>query len=410
MPTTRRVYLDDPYCRNATAHVCAVVAPATGSAALAAGPAAILEATIFYPEGGGQPADQGTLGPARVLDVQVDPGGDILHVLDRPLAPGEHPAAIDWTRRFDHMQQHSGQHLLSRCFEIVAGADTTSFHLGPSEVTIDLDRDVDAVKITAAEELANRIVFENRPLHAEDMAPAVAAALGVRCPDHVRGDVRVVTIAEFDRNACGGTHVRRTGEIGPVKVRRTERVRNGLRIFFHCGWRTLADYAFKHEAWRDLAQRFTTGERDVPALIARLAEERPALDRRIRDLEVELAGSRADRLMAEAEQAAGYRLVRHVSESGLEAARALAGALAGHERVVALIGCVTGGRPRLVAAASADLAIDLGPIVREAAALVGGGGGGKPRFAEAGGEDAAGLGAALALAETRVRAALGEAP
>lgn len=402
MSITRRVYLEDPYCRNATAQVRTVVAAA-------AGPAAILDATIFYPEGGGQPADQGTLGPARVLDVQVDPGGDILHVLDRPLAPGEHAAALDWLRRFDHMQQHSGQHLLSRCFEILAGADTVSFHLGPSEVTIDLDREIDAAQIAAAEELANRIVFEDRPLQAEDMAPAAAAALGVRCPDHVSGDVRVVTIAEFDRNACGGTHVRRTGEIGPVKVRRAERVRGGLRLFFHCGWRSLADYAFKHDAWRDLAQRFTTGERDVPGLIARLAAERPVLERRIRDLEVELAAGRAGGLVALADQAAGFRVVRTMSDSGLDAARALAGAVAGHERAVALIGCVTGGRPRLVAAASADLEIDLGPIVREAAALIGGRGGGKPRFAEAGGEDAARLGDALALAEAKVRAALGEA-
>ncbi len=403
MSITRRVYLEDPYCRNATAEVRAIVAAA-------AGPAAILDATIFYPEGGGQPADQGTLGPARVLDVQVGPDGDILHLLDRPLEPGTQAAALDWTRRFDHMQQHSGQHLLSRCFEILAGADTASFHLGPSEVTIDLDREVDAAQIAAAEELANRIVFEDRPLHAEDMAPAAAAALGVRSPDHVRADVRVVTIEEFDRNACGGTHVRRTGEIGAVKVRRTERVRSGLRVFFHCGWRSLADYAFKHEAWRELAQRFTTGERDVPALVARLAEERPGLERRIRDLEVELATSRAGGLVAAADRAAGYRLVRHVSESGLDAARALAGAVAAHDRAVAVVGCVAGGRPRLVAAASADLAIDLGPIVREAAVAFGGRGGGKPHFAEAGGEDAARLGEALALVEAKVRAALGGAP
>jgi alanyl-tRNA synthetase len=403
MSMTRRVYLDDPYCRNATVEVRTVHASA-------AGPAAVLDATIFYPEGGGQPADRGTIGPARVLDVQVGPDGEVNHLLDQPLAPGPHLALLDWARRFDHMQQHSGQHLLSRCFEILAGADTVSFHLGPSEVTIDLDREVDATQIAAAEELANRLVFEDRPLHATSMPPAAAAALGARSPEHVSGNVRVVTIAEFDHNACGGTHVRRTGEIGPVKVRRIERVRSGLRVFFHCGWRSLADYAFKHEAWRELAQRFTTGERDVPALVARLAAERPGLERRIRDLEVELARRRAGELVAAAEQSAaggGYRLVRHMSESGLEAVRALAGAVAAQGRAVALIGCMAGGRPRLVAAAAADLEIDLGPIVREAAAVIGGRGGGKPLFAEAGGEDAARLGEALAHAEARVRAVLG---
>ncbi len=403
MQPTRRDYLDDPYRRQFTATVVTCLERRDG-------PAAVLAETCFYPEGGGQPADQGQLGPARVLDVQEEADGTIVHYLDRALAPGTHEAVIDWGRRFDHMQQHTGQHLLSRCFEILAGAGTVSFHLGSGEVTIDLDvTDLPPARITEVEELAHRVVFENRSVEAEEISAAEAVALGVTCPPGVDGRVRVVTITDFDRNACGGTHVRATGEIGPVKVRRLERVRGKTRVGFLCGWRGLRDYAWKHEAMREMAALFTTGEHEVPGLVSNLVLGRRSLERRVRDLEVELATYRACALIDEARPVGdrGYRLISHLSADGLEATRALVTALVAASGVIALAGCVEDGRARVVAAAAPDVEIDLAPIVRDAANVLFGRGGGKKNWAEAGGEDPARLEAALHRASAQVLALVG---
>jgi alanyl-tRNA synthetase len=396
---TRRIYLDDPYQTSFTATVSDVVDRGGR-------PAAILDATCFYPEGGGQPADQGTLGPARVLDVQEEAGGTIFHFLDRPLSPGEYPAVLDRSRRIDHMQQHTGQHLLSRCFVEVAGAETVSFHLGAEEVTIDLDRaDVSAEEIAGAEDLANRQVLANLPVRAEELEAAAASAMGIDCPEAVSGPVRVVMIGDFDRNACGGTHVRASGEIGTVKVRRFERTRGRTRVFFHCGHRSLEDYAWRHEALRQMAITLTAGERELPDLMSRVLAERRELDRRVKDLEGELARYRAAEEVERAERVGSVRVVRSVIDHP-DAARALGTALAGNPDVVGLLGFAVEGRPRLLFVAGEGVPVDLGAVIREVSPVLGGKGGGRPGWAEAGGQDPARLPEALDRALAIVRARL----
>ncbi len=395
--STRRAYLVEPYRRNFTAEVRAIV-DAGGR------PAALLSETWFYPEGGGQPADRGTLGPAQVLDVQED-AGRILHILDRPVGGGEQAAAIDWTRRFDHMQQHTGQHLLSRCFQTIAGAETVSFHLGSEEVTIDLDPpSLAAERIADAEDLANRTVIGNLPVEAIEVDAKEAAAMGAKCPAGAGDRLRVVLIGNFDRTACAGTHVAATGEIGPVKVRRVERKRGQLRVTFLCGQRSLADYAWRHEALRRLAAELSTGERQVPELVTRIAGERRALERRLYELETELGRERAAGELERAERIGAAKLVRAEVES-MNGARSLATSLAQHPGVIALVG-IREDRPRLLFAAAEDLELDLAAVMREVAPMIGGKGGGRPRWAEAGGEDSAGLSRALAEAAARVRALL----
>ena len=399
---TRRVYLEDPSARNFTAEV-ELVGEHAGK------PAVTLRESCFYPEGGGQPADRGTIGPAQVVDVQ-DVAGEIWHVLDRPLEPGGYAAAVDDERRRDHMQQHSGQHLLSRCFVNLIGVSTVSFHLGVDEVTIDLARDtVTYEDALAAEALANQIVLENRPVTVETMASDAAARAGVDVPAELAGDatrpLRVISIAGFDRTACGGTHVGASGEIGPIVVRRTERTRGRTRVTFLCGGRTIRDLAWRRDAMRALALRLQAGERDVPDLVLGLLAEKQSLTDRVAELEAEAAKVLAGKLVAEAERVADFGLVQGMA-GGLAAARALAKALAEMPGTIALVGALEAGKPRLVFAAAQGSPVDMGAVIRATAGRIGGRGGGRPGWAEAGGEDAAQLEAALDAAAAHVRSLL----
>src|SRR2546428_1660608 len=203
-------------------------------------PAAVLDRSAFYPEGGGQPADRGTLAGVAVVDVQ-EKDGAVLHVLDRPLSPGEVEGVVDWRRRFDHMQQHHGQHLLSAAFERVLEAPTTSFHLGERTCTIDLDCSIsrlDQGALRSAEAAANDSVWRDLTVVARDFSPEERARLPLR-KEPVKGD-RVVVVQGVDASPCGGTHPRRTGEVGCIAILKAQRWGEGkARIEFACGNRVV---------------------------------------------------------------------------------------------------------------------------------------------------------------------------
>src|SRR5438132_1455367 len=208
---TDRLYLRDPYLTRFSARVVSL-------ADLGGRPAAVLDRSAFYPEGGGQPGDRGSLSGAAVLDVQ-ERDGVVLHVLDRPVGPGEVEGMVDWQRRFDHMQQHHGQHLLSAAFERVHGAPTTSFHLGERTCTIDLDCSIsrlDEAALRSAEAAANETVWRDLPVVARDFGPEERSRLPLR-KEPVKGD-RVVLVEGVDASPCGGTHPSRTGEVGAVAL------------------------------------------------------------------------------------------------------------------------------------------------------------------------------------------------
>ena len=227
---TERLYYTDARLTEFTARVVEV-----------AGDRVYLDRTAFYPTSGGQLFDVGTLGDARVVDV-VDEKERIAHVLEKParFSPNDElTARVDWTRRFDHMQQHTGQHLLSAVFEELFGHKTVSVHFGDESSTLDLDAaSLSKDRALKAERRANEVVFENRPVTVtfED----AASAAGLRKEVDRTGDLRIVEIEGLDRSACGGTHVRGTGEIGPVVVRRIEKYKQSTRVEFLCGWRALA--------------------------------------------------------------------------------------------------------------------------------------------------------------------------
>ena len=280
---SERLYHDDPYTTSFRARVAA-----TGTHA--GHPAVELEATCFYPEGGGQLGDRGTLGGVKVVDVQVTGEGRIWHLLEGAgPAAGEVDGEVDWARRFDHMQQHTGQHILSAAFERVADAPTLSSTLGEEHSVVEVAlAGADWGLVGRVEEAANRVVWEDRPVVLHWVDAAGAARFHLRKAPAVDGPIRVVEIPDWDASACGGTHVRRTGEAGAIKVIRWEKVRSNVRFEFLCGARALRDHAWRTEALVEAARRRTLKDRDLIAQLERAAAERDELRRGLAALTVRL--------------------------------------------------------------------------------------------------------------------------
>jgi alanyl-tRNA synthetase len=343
-----------------------------------------LDRTAFYPTAGGQPHDLGSLGGAQVADV-VDEDERIAHVLAAPLAGraigdsvrGE----IDWRRRFDHMQQHTGQHLLSAVFATLFGYETASVHFGADRSSLDLDVGaIDAAQLGEAERRANEIVFENRPVSVgfED----ASTATGLRKPPPRAGTLRIVTIADLDRSACGGTHVRATGEIGAITLRGTERIRKQMRIEFLCGARVVRQARADFEALSAIALSVKASLAEAPALVAaQSAELRDTMAARKR-LEGELAVHQARALYEMTAPTSGGVRVAVLRRDGgsLEDIRPLAQAFASLPKTV-FVAAVLSPATVLVAAAD-DTGVDAGRLVKPALAAAAGRGGGSPRLAQ----------------------------
>src|SRR6185312_13977569 len=267
-----------------------------------------LERMAFYPTSGGQPHDTGMLGGAAVRDV-IDEGERIAHVLDAPVNEDSVMGRVDWPRRFDHMQQHTGQHLLSAVIADLFGWATGSVHFGADVSTLDVDvSTVTPDHVARAERRANEIVFENRPV-AVSYERATEAA-GLRKASSRDGTLRIVSIADLDRSACGGTHVRATGEIGPILIGKVDKVRQSARLEFLCGMRAVGRARADHDALARLAQSLSAAPNEVADLVARQSVRLKDADSRLRTLETELA-ARMARERYEAVQAddAGVRRV-----------------------------------------------------------------------------------------------------
>ena len=355
-------------------------------------PTAILDRSYFYPTSGGQPHDTGRLlrgdSAARVIDVIEREGdGAVLHLLDRPLDPGPAMGIIDRERRLDHMRHQTGQHILSQVFVRETAADTVGFHLSPQSVTIDLDRaDLTAEAIDAAESLANTIVLQNRSVGVRFVDEREAAALSLRkTPPGRDGLLRLVDIDDFDLNACGGTHVARTGEVGLIKVAGTERRGATTRVEFLCGGRALADYRRKQAVIRELGAALTTGAAELLPAVLKLQEESKGLRHELRQREAALLAHEAERLRDAAETLGEARLVARVFVGRPpDELRRLATLLAEAGKTVALLG-VAGERAQLIFCRSADAPGAMDELIRPALASLGGRGGGNSALAQGGG-------------------------
>jgi alanyl-tRNA synthetase len=345
-------------------------------------PRAVLDETYFYPSSGGQPHDTGTLGSAVVHDVEVrEDDGAIVHHLDSPLPEGPVAASLDWPRRLDHMQQHTGQHILSQAFLRQAGAATIGFHLGQEMVSIDLETSrLSDSAIADAETLANEIVSRNVAVRAWIPDQAELAALALRKTPDVRGPLRVVGIGDFDFSACGGTHVAATGEIGLITVLRTERLSRGMRVEFLAGGRARADYARKHALVRELSMALTCAPSELGASVSRLSAALIEARRQIGAMVERELDSEAGRRLDTAQRVGQVRVVSAAWEGrAIDEVKGLALRMTTLPGVIVLLG-VAGARTQLIFARSEDVPVELKPVFDRTLATLGQGKGGGSRI------------------------------
>lgn len=381
-----RLYYQDAYTRTFSAQVTRAGVEQDGT------PYVVLNQTAFYPTGGGQPSDLGVLEEIRVVDVEeVD--GEIRHRLEAPLSEsiGEVTGHIDWDRRFDHMQQHAGQHILSASFLEVVQAETVAFHLGKERVTIDVRLD----ELTAdvwekVEKRANQIVLENHPIIARFVDDEELATLPLKKQPTVTENIRVVMIPDFDYNPCGGTHPARTGEVGMIKILGWERHRGNIRLEFLCGWRALRDYTQKQAVVRDTAKLLVTNEGELIAQTERLLAERDTLKAKLAEVDKQLLEVEVNQQLSAASQLGHSRLIMCTftdkTIQQLQQFAQLATALA--PDAICLLAATTEDKVQVVFARGQEVNVAINQVLKETLPVINGKGGGNPAMAQGGGQSA----------------------
>ncbi|HSR90299.1 MAG TPA: alanyl-tRNA editing protein [Gemmatimonadales bacterium] len=388
---TQRLYYTDSYLTDFTATVVE-----RGDE----GRRVYLDRTAFYPTSGGQPNDRGSLGGKRVLDV-IDEGERVAHLVDGPLEAEKVQGSIDWARRFDNMQQHTGQHLLSAVLADAFGYQTVSVHFGSDTSSLDLDVGaISSEQVREAEVRANAVVFENRPVTIAFEEAEAASRL--RKASDRSGTLRVITIADLDRSACGGTHVRATGEIGSLLIRGVERVKKQVRLEFLCGSRAVRQARADYEILSRMAGLSSAGIPDLPALFEKQRVDLRLLEHSRRALDEELVGYRArDLYDATAPTSSGVRVIVHrAGGQPIGALRGLAQAVLAHPKVI-LLGSID-SPPSLLLATSTDSGVDAGATLKPVLESHGGRGGGSSRIAQGTVADAAALDEAVRTLVSRL--------
>jgi alanyl-tRNA synthetase len=332
-----------------------------------------LDRSAFYPGSGGQPSDRGLLAGIDVVDV-VDEEAEVAHVLAAPLDAADVEAAIDWPRRFDHMQQHTGQHLLSAVFHERLGVATLSFHMGEQASTIELaTAELTAERLAAIERAANDAVFENRAVRVsfEDAADAA----GLRKASARGGMLRIVSIEGMDRSACGGTHVSATGEIGPILIRGIEKIRGNVRIEFVCGGRAVRRARADYDALTRIARVFSSSLDDAPELAAAQQGKLIEAEKQRRKLAGELATGRGRELYANGDRV-------HIAHRAAidEETRQEAQGFTSNPGAVFIAVCED--PPSVLLAVSADAGMHAGNTLKPLLAELGGKGGGSATSAQ----------------------------
>jgi alanyl-tRNA synthetase len=381
---TSRIYYTDPYCRRFDAVV-------TRTFQHEGRPAALLDRTAFYPTSGGQPFDVGRLvgageaGEVDVLDT-VDVDDDVVHVLSAPLVDGTTVnGEINWARRFDHMQQHTGQHVLSAAFDRLFDNRTMSFHLGAELSTIDLARDMSWDQLTRAEDEANRIVWENREVAIRFVSSDEAATLSLRKEPARTGVLRLIDVKDFDLSACGGTHVARTGAIGAIVVPAAEKFKGGTRITFACGGRALRVFRTLRESMAGSVRALSVLPQELPAAIERMQGDAKDLRRTIKKFQESLAAHEAARLVTQASGAGeGGVIVDALDGWDANGLKMIAAEITQHtSAAVALLS--TASPFAVVIARSPDVLMDANAVLHALTDRFGGRGGGKSDLAQGGG-------------------------
>ncbi len=371
---TQRLYYDDAYQHQFSAEV------------IASRPGWVqLDRTAFYPEGGGQPADQGWLNELAVTDTQVDEQGAIWHQVAESVPVGTVVSGrIDWTRRFDHMQQHSGQHVLSQAFWQLYQASTVGFHLGEQLVTIDLDQpDLSDADLLQAEELANAVIRSSRPVVARFVTADKLPLEELRKLPKVTEDIRLVAVEGFDICPCGGTHVRDLGDVGLLKLLSWEKRRGNLRVSFVAGRRAYADYREKHQLLQQLSSTLSQPVMQVGAGVAKLMEKIDELERQLKLMQVERIRQEANRLLADSPRIGQVAVIcQHYDlQWTLEQIKDLVAYLLAQGSVVAIC-AIAEESFRLVLGVGPESGLHAGNLLKQVVGNHSGKGGGSPQLAQ----------------------------
>jgi len=379
LPVTEKLFYTDPYEHIFTARVLYVTD--TNSCC-----DVVLDRTLFFPEGGGQPSDAGEINGIAVVNVREE-NGVVIHTVKGMLPKGEAVHGnVSWERRFDHMQQHTGQHILSQAFLKIYGAKTIGFHLGSNFITIDLDREIiDREKLSQAEHLANNIVFENRKVRIRDMSRDKTASLHLRKPPPDEDSIRVVEIENFDVSACCGTHVSATGEVGPVKIVKSERYKGGARISFVCGNRALNYFTHVSNIVQDISLSLNTGYNELVHKISNLDQEYRSLKRRLKHTEARLLDYMADAILSDLSKDKEINVIDVFDEAvSTESLRMLVQKLIKKPGVIVVAGAQN-DKSHVVMASSKDIDIDLKKWFNRLLAKIDGKGGGSSTFMQGSG-------------------------
>jgi alanyl-tRNA synthetase len=378
---TKKLYLDDPYLKSCTSEV-------VKQTQVHSKPGIILNQTVFYPTSGGQPHDTGWINGVEVIDVLEDQNQQIIHLLEKPVMGSQVTCEINWDRRFDHMQQHSGQHILSQVLLRTSHTNTISFHLGEQSLTIDIDQSgLTPETIFSAEQFANRIIFENRDIIDHMVSKSQINQFPIRKPPTVDDHIRILEIKDFDYSPCGGTHCSKSGEIGILKIRRYENYKGGTRIHFACGFRALKDYQEKTGLLKQISKSLSTAEADLAQNITKLKEDLKTLTGERNDLNKKLLDYEADWLFSEGKQQANIRLVKKIFKNRqLKEIKLLARKIVEKSPdTVILFGIKTHGNAQLLFQCTQELACDMVQLMETACSVIKGRGGGRPQQAQGGG-------------------------
>jgi len=380
---TEKLYYIDCYQKEFTAKIKDLRALEDGRCGV------VLDRTAFYPEGGGQPCDKGWLDDIPVVEV-YDDNGSVVHITAaRPTTETVH-GRLDWERRFDHMQQHSGEHVLSAVFSDLFGGENIGFHLGSEAVYIDVTMEtLSAHQAAAAEKAANDVVFANLPVESAFVAGGGLAGYKLRKqPAKGFANIRLVSMAGVDCCPCGGTHVAASGEIGLIKIRSWERKAGAIRVDFVCGGRALEDYRQNSAVARDLSVQWSVPVAEVPAAAERQQSKLETLTGQLLAAKRELAVYRAEALYEKADSISDMKLaVSFIPEASAAELSDLARAVLARGRAVVLLaaGSAELDKSHFVFACTPGVPADMGRLLKKSLALTGGKGGGSAHWAQGGG-------------------------
>jgi len=399
---TERLYYQDSYLRQFVAN-CIRTTKTANAFEL------VLDQTAFYPTSGGQPHDLGFIEERPVQEVYENAEGEVIHSIAQPIEVGPLRCSIDWMRRFDHMQQHTGQHILSQAFLRAGQLDTISFHMGATYATIDLSAEsVTNDQVRRAEALANEIIRENRLVKVKIVEPEEASDLGLRKESRREGPLRIVEVDQFDVSACGGTHVRHTGEIGEIVVRKIERVNRQVRIEFVCGQRALESHRSALLSLDAIASKLSVGRSEAIERVERQIEEAKQLRKLLQEKNKALAFFIAQDAYAQAPEHQGIKLVKRLFEQeDFDFLKLVAQHVVARGPCVALLGN-QGAQAQLVLAQTEPLKLDLRGLLNECCQLIEGKGGGAATLVQGGGKRVDQLQAALDRAERQVISSLSQ--